>query len=278
MKALYDKISHEASRNITHSYSTSFSLGIRLLNKNIRGPIYDIYGFVRLADEIVDSFHDHDKESLLNEFWEETHAAIERGISTNPVLNSFQHTVREYEIDLKLVDQFLKSMSMDLRMEEHDQRSYEEYILGSAQVVGLMCLKVFVDGDMKEYERLTPYAMALGSAFQKVNFLRDLKDDSLELGRTYFPQLRAGIFSEEVKQQIEEDIQQDFDGALVGIKQLPSRAKFGVYLAYIYYLSLFDKIKRTTPAEVKQKRIRIPNNRKFVLLAESYFKDQLGLI
>ncbi len=278
MKKLYDKISHEASRNITHSYSTSFSLGIKLLNKSIRKPIYDIYGFVRVADEIVDTFHDYDKEALLEEFWNETHLAIERGISTNPVLNSFQYTVRKYGIEIELVDQFLKSMAMDLKKKEYDQASYQEYILGSAQVVGLMCLKVFVNNNAKKYDELKPYAMALGSAFQKVNFLRDLKDDSLELGRVYFPQLKGNTLDQGIKKEIEADIQKDFDEALKGILLLPRKAKFGVYLAYIYYRSLFEKIRGVKASEVKEKRIRIPNKKKIALLAESYVKNQMGLI
>ena len=278
MKSLFDKISYNASRNITRSYSTSFSLGIRLLHSSLREPIYNIYGFVRVADEIVDTFHDYNKEALLKEFWNETHLAIERGISTNPVLNAFQVTVRKYNIGYDLIDQFLKSMEMDLSMDSHDQDSYEEYILGSAQVVGLMCLKVFVDGDEKKYQELKPYAMSLGSAFQKVNFLRDLKDDSMTLGRLYFPQLEHSPFNESTKKEIEADIQKDFAHAYSGIMKLPQRAKFGVYLSYIYYTSLFEKIKNTQPQVVKEKRIRIPNNKKVALLFESYVKNQMGLL
>ncbi len=249
-----------------------------MLHKELRRPIYNIYGFVRVADEIVDTFHEYDKKDLLSEFWDQTHQAIERGISTNPVLNSFQETVNKYNIDLELVDEFLKSMEMDLSYDDHDLASFQEYIHGSAQVVGLMCLKVFVDGDESRYQELKPFAMSLGSAFQKVNFLRDLSQDSIQLGRKYFPQMKFSGFTKDVKEQIEADIEEDFKHAFTGIMRLPKRARFGVYLSYIYYRSLFNKIQKTQATEVQERRIRIPNNRKVMILAESYIRNQMGLI
>ena len=278
MKQLFDEVSLKCSQLTTKSYSTSFSLGIRLLSKQIRGPIYAIYGFVRFADEIVDTFHDYDKETLLKEFKEETYKAIEKGISLNPILNAFQKTVREYEVPMELIDQFLHSMEMDLDLDSCDRQSYEEYILGSAEVVGLMCLKVFVDGDAAEYERLKPFAMALGAAFQKINFLRDLNADFEGLGRSYFPGLDVASFDENKKQIIEAEIAKDFKKAYEGIVQLPKKARFGVYLAYVYYLSLFEKIKNTPSKQVIESRIRIPNERKYAILVSSYVKHQIGWI
>lgn len=276
--ALFDKISLDTSKMITHRYSTSFSLGTRLLRKDIRQGIYAIYGFVRFADEIVDTFHAHDKEFLLKKFWEDTYTAIEQGISLNPVLNSFQHTVRQYKIDHNLIETFLKSMKMDLNKDQYDYEGYKEYILGSAEVVGLMCLKIFVHGDEEQYEKLRPYAMSLGSAFQKINFLRDVKADYELLGRTYFPGVNLMEFDLETKTEIEADIQRDFDHALEGIKQLPSSSRFGVYVAYVYYLNLLNKIKRVEPSRIMEERIRIPNKKKLALLAESYLRHNLNLM
>lgn len=278
MKALFDTLSHEMSEITTKKYSTSFSLGISFLHKSIHKPIYAIYGFVRFADEIVDSFHGFDKEILLADFKKQTYDAIEKGISLNPILNSFQWAVNEYKIPLELVETFLRSMEMDLEKREYDAEKYAQYILGSAEVVGLMCLKVFVNGDETEYERLKPSAMKLGSAFQKINFLRDLKADYQELGRTYFPGIDLNEFNNTVKKEIEADIEIDFREGYEGIKQLPKNARFGVYMAYIYYYKLFSKIKSTPPQVILQERIRIPNNKKYRIFIKSYVKHNLNLI
>ncbi|MCE2712132.1 MAG: phytoene/squalene synthase family protein [Cryomorphaceae bacterium] len=278
MKKLFDTISHEMSMLTTKRYSTSFSLGISFLHKSIHKPIYAIYGFVRFADEIVDSFHGYDQEKMLKEFKEQTYIAIDQGISLNPILNSFQWVVREYNIPLELIETFLNSMEMDLVKHSYDKDKYEQYILGSAEVVGLMCLKVFVNGDDREYERLKPFAMKLGSAFQKINFLRDLKADYQELGRTYFPGIDLNEFNGTVKKEIEADIEIDFKKGYEGILQLPKKARFGVYMAYIYYYKLFAKIK-STPAEViLNERIRIPNNKKYRLFVTSFLRHNLNLL
>ncbi len=278
MKALFDTLSHEMSEITTKKYSTSFSMGISFLHKSIHKPVYAIYGFVRFADEIVDSFHGFDKEYLLEDFKKQTYDAIEKGISLNPILNSFQWAVNEYRIPLELVETFLKSMEMDLEKREYDAEKYAQYILGSAEVVGLMCLKVFVNGDDQEYERLKPSAMKLGSAFQKINFLRDLKADYQELGRTYFPGIDLNEFNNTVKKEIEADIEIDFREGYEGIKQLPKNARFGVYMAYIYYYKLFSKIKATPPQVILQERVRIPNNKKYRIFLKSYLKHNLNLI
>ncbi|MGN6566402.1 MAG: phytoene/squalene synthase family protein [Flavipsychrobacter sp.] len=278
MKALFDKISVISSRVITRTYSTSFSLGIYCLNKRLRDPIYSIYGFVRLADEIVDSFHDYDKKSLLQELREATWQAIERKVSLNPVLNSFQKVVNDYNIDRSLIDCFLHSMEMDLSMQQHSEETYNKYIMGSAQVVGLMCLKVFVEGDETMYLQLTPAAMSLGAAFQKVNFLRDLKDDNKLLGRVYFPGIDLAVFTENEKKQIEAEIVTDFEEALKGIRRLPATARFGVYTAYVYYRELFNKIRTTPSTGIMSKRIRIPDYQKMNLLAYSYVRHRLKLM
>ncbi|UTW61174.1 phytoene/squalene synthase family protein [bacterium SCSIO 12741] len=277
-KALFDQVSLQCSRVTTHSYSTSFSLGIRFLSSDIRNSIYSIYGFVRFADEIVDTFHNYPKRDLLIEFKRDTHKAIDDGISLNPILNSFQHTVNEYNIDRKLIDTFLKSMEMDLDDQEYNQEKYEEYILGSAEVVGLMCLKVFTLGDESLYRKLTPFAMKLGSAFQKVNFLRDVQDDFENLGRNYFPNVDLQILDDHSKKMIEQDIEDDFQIGLEGIKQLPKRARLGVYLAYVYYRGLLRKIRRTPGSTIRQKRIRIPNTGKFTLFVASYIRHNVGLL
>lgn len=270
MKKLFDELSLQVSKAITEKYSTSFSLGILALSAKIRPAIYAIYGFVRLADEIVDSFHDYNKKELLDRFTEQTWLALDEGISLNPILQSFQETVQQYAIDRQLIRQFLHSMAMDLENIQYNSDLYKEYILGSAEVVGLMCLQVFTGGDKLEYERLKPYAMKLGSAFQKVNFLRDLKDDYHLLGRSYFPHINMQYFDNAVKKQIEEEITEEFKEALIGIKKLPSSSKFGVYLAYKYYLSLFRKIKGLPAERILYERVRIPNSQKISLAMSSY--------
>ncbi len=278
MKKMFDQLSFDISRKTTRRYSTSFSLGIRFLAKELRKPIYNIYGFVRFADEIVDSFHGYDKEKLLKRFWEDTHQAIHDGVSLNPILNAFQETVNTYKIPLDLIDTFLRSMEMDLDNFEHDQNSYEEYILGSAEVVGLMCLKVFVRGDEEEYFRLKPQAMKLGAAFQKINFLRDLQADYKVLGRTYFPGVDLNEFNNVVKKEIEADIEKDFAAGYQGILQLPKNARFGTYMAYIYYYKLFKKIKDTPAEIILNERVRIPDNKKYQLFVSSYIKHSLNLV
>ncbi|MBL7943819.1 MAG: phytoene/squalene synthase family protein [Flavobacteriales bacterium] len=278
MKQLYENVAGACSRNIAHTYSTSFSIGIRTLHKSIRQPVYAIYGFVRLADEIVDTFHDHDKARLMRMFREDTVRAIEMRISMNPVLHSFQEAYHKYAMDWELVDQFLKSMEMDLTLGNHDRVSYDNYILGSAEVVGLMCLKVFTAQQPLLYEELKPFAMKLGAAFQKVNFLRDVKDDYEEKGRTYFPELEWSNFSESIKQRIEDEIQEDFDAARKGIRRLPSEARFGVYVAFIYYQRLFQKIKTVPAAHIMNTRVRISNTRKLALFMRSYYEHNLNLI
>jgi phytoene/squalene synthetase len=278
MKKLFDTVSHEMSMLTTKRYSTSFSLGISFLHKSIHKPIYAIYGFVRFADEIVDSFHGYDQEKMLKEFKEQTYVAIEQGISLNPILNSFQWVVREYNIPSDLIETFLNSMEMDLVKHSYDKDKYEQYILGSAEVVGLMCLKVFVNGDDDEYERLKPFAMKLGSAFQKINFLRDLKADYQELGRTYFPGIDLNEFNGTVKKEIEADIEIDFKKGYEGILQLPKKARFGVYMAYIYYYKLFAKIKATPAEVILNERIRIPNNKKYRLFVTSFLRHNLNLL
>lgn len=278
MKYIFDMVSKKSSKITTNTYSTSFSLGIRVFSKKFHDPIYSVYGYVRFADEIVDTFHDYDKQKLFKKFKRDTFEAIEDGISLNPILNSFQWVVNKYNIDHELINLFLDSMEMDLDQKLHDQNSFEKYILGSAEVVGLMCLQVFVNGDKDRYEELKPSAMALGSAFQKVNFLRDLNADKNQLGRTYFPGLDINQLDEESKRQIIEDIEKDFSEAYVGIKKLPDGSRFGVYVAYIYYLSLLRKIKRTHSSEILKKRIRIPNNEKYRLLLSSAFKHAFKLL
>lgn len=278
MKQLFDELSFKVSKATTQKYSTSFSLGILALKPNIRNAIYAIYGYVRLADEIVDSFHDYSKEKLLNRFKEQTQQALDEKISLNPILNSFQQTVHQYEIDPQLIDQFLHSMAMDLDKIEYNTERYEEYILGSAEVVGLMCLQVFVNGNHEEYQALKPYAMKLGSAFQKVNFLRDLKDDYQVLGRTYFPHINMGNFDSAIKQQIEVEIEAEFNEALIGIKKLPVSSRFGVYLAYKYYKSLFYKIKKIPAERIMQERIRIPNGKKMSLMVSSYIQYKTAIL
>lgn len=276
MKKLFDSVSFECSKLTTKKYSTSFSMGISLLNKKLHDPVYAIYGFVRLADEIVDSFHDYDKEYLLNKFRQETVEAIAQKISLNPILNSFQQTVHTYQIEWELIDTFLKSMEMDLKQSNHTKESFVEYIIGSAEVVGLMCLRVFTEQNEVLYQQLKPGAIKLGAAFQKVNFLRDMKADYEVLGRTYFPQVNFSNFSITDKNNIQDDIERDFDEALLGIMALPSNSKLGVYLAYIYYRKLFAKIKKTPVEKVMFTRIRIPDINKVGLLFQSMIRLKLN--
>ena len=278
MKALFDNVCQEMSELTTKRYSTSFSLGISFLHKELQQAIYSIYGFVRFADEIVDTFHGYDKAKLLQDFKTQTYEAIAAGISLNPILNSFQWAVNKYQIPMELIDTFLDSMEMDLQQQTFDQGKYETYILGSAEVVGLMCLKVFVEGDQKTYEELKPYAMKLGAAFQKINFLRDLKADYQELGRTYFPGINLSDFNSAIKKEIEADIALDFQKGYEGILLLPKKARFGVYMAYKYYFKLFNKIKQTPAEKVLNERIRIPNYRKMRILLTSYVRHNLNLL
>lgn len=275
---LYDSVSLKCSRLTTHQYSTSFTLGIKSLSKRFHNPIYAIYGFVRFADEIVDTFLRDDSAELLEEFKNDTYKAIDRGISLNPILNAFQLVVNEYHIENELIETFLHSMEMDLVDIEYDQKMYEKYILGSAEVVGLMCLRVFCEGDEEQYIKLKNPAMRLGSAFQKINFLRDLKNDYKELGRVYFPHLNMSNFDEANKKAIEKDISKDFADGFQGIKQLPKGARFGVYVAYVYYYALFKKIIALPPSRIMEERIRIPNARKYSLILSSYVRHSLNLL
>ncbi len=278
MKILYDQVSQRCSKSITLKYSTSFSLGIWMLHRQFHQPIYAIYGFVRLADEIVDTFHDFNKEKLLDKFEQDTWEAIQEGISLNPVLHSFQHTVNKYQIDHDLIACFLKSMRMDLSRLEHNATSYKEYILGSAEVVGLMCLAVFCRGNQSQYQHLKPYAMRLGAAFQKINFLRDLNADFQQLGRSYFPNINLTQFDESSKRAIEQEIAEDFQAGLEGIKMLPRGAKLGVYVAYVYYLKLFKQISQTSPHVIMKQRVRVKDRKKLQLLIGSYVRYNLRMI
>lgn len=276
--SLYDAVCARVSRITTRSYSTSFSMGILCLDREFREPIYAIYGFVRFADEIVDTFHSHNKAELLKRFKEDTLRAIDEGISLNPILHSFQRTVRSHGIDIDLIQGFIKSMEMDLHQKKYDPSAFKEYVLGSAEVVGLMCLRVFCKSDKSTYERLKPGAMKLGSAFQKVNFLRDLKDDYTGLGRAYFPHLRMETLDDSVKKEIEADIESDFQQGFQGLRQLPRGARLGVYVAYLYYYVLFRKICKLEFSEVMNRRVRVPNRYKIAILGYSFVKHQLNLI
>ncbi|MFT5217121.1 MAG: phytoene synthase [Glaciecola sp.] len=279
MKAIFDNVSYDCSKSVTNAYSTSFSLATKMLSKTIRQDIYNIYGFVRFADEIVDSFHDFDKQYLFDKFEEDLKLALEQKISLNPILNSFQHTFHRYSIDISLVNSFMKSMRMDLHKFKYlNIEEYKDYIYGSADVVGLMCLKVFVKGDKEKYEDLKETAMALGSAFQKVNFLRDLKADHDDLNRTYFPNTDLNNLDEVSKKDIINDIESDFALGLEGVKKLPMEAKFGVFMAYRYYSQLLKKLKQTPALEMKNARIRVPNYKKIEILTRSYVKFQLNLL
>lgn len=275
---LFSRTAFACSKLITRAYSTSFSLGIKSLNKKYHSSIYGVYGFVRYADEIVDTFHEHNKQDLLQRFKNDTFQAIEEKISLNPVLHSFQLVVNKYDIDHELIHAFLHSMEMDLDKKSYHDEDYKTYIYGSAEVVGLMCLKVFCDGDEAEYQELLTPAKHLGSAFQKVNFLRDMKSDFDERGRVYFPKIDFNNFTKEDKIAIEEDIRSDFKASLVGIKSLPKDARAGVYLAYIYYTALFKKIISLSHTRIKSERIRVPDFNKLLLLIRCYFLHKLNLI
>ena len=279
MKKLFDQVSESCSRIVTESYSTSFTLATKMLDSSIRQDIYNIYGFVRFADEIVDSFHNYDKKELLNLFEKDLKKSIEDKISLNPILNSFQKTIHNYQIDYELVDSFLNSMKLDLDKKKYlTKTEFHQYVYGSADVVGLMCLKVFVKGNKNQYNDLRPYAMSLGSAFQKVNFLRDLKADHDGLNRSYFPNLNIDKFDEPSKKIILDEIDKDFKHALKGIFKLPSSARFGVYTAYKYYLKLLNKLRKTHPLKIKSTRIRVPNYQKVNVLARSYVRYRLNIL
>jgi phytoene/squalene synthetase len=277
-KALFDRVSLSTSRLTTHAYSTSFSIGIRCLDKQLRDPIYSIYGFVRFADEIVDTFHDYNKSELFNRFREDTYRSIEEKISLNPILNSFQKTVHEYKIERELIETFLHSMEMDLTAKKFEAESFQNYVLGSAEVVGLMCLRVFISGNDALYHKLKPFAMKLGAAFQKINFLRDIAEDFQGLGRTYFPGLQVSRLDDTTKRQIEESIRPDFDKGFEGIRELPRSSRLGVYVAYLYYRALFKKIRNTPCDHVLTERIRIRNRQKISILCFSFVKHRLNLI
>lgn len=272
---LYNLTSQELSRKVSLNYSTSFSMGIKLLAKEYRWAVFSTYGFVRFADEIVDTFHGYDKERLLREYKQQTYQAIEMGISTNPILHSFQLAANQFGITNDLIEPFFQSMEEDLGTSKHDATSYSEYIYGSAEVVGLMCLKIFCKGNQRQYNELLPFARSLGAAFQKVNFLRDIKSDVEERGRVYFPGVDFNQFSDEDKMAIIDDVKKDFENAYKGIVRLPLGARLGVYTAYIYYLKLLQKIERTTATDIMNSRIRIPNSQKIVLLAQSYVREKM---
>lgn len=276
MKSIFDTYCYNASKHVTKTYSTSFYSGVSKLDKKIRNDVHAIYGMVRFADEIVDSFHDFDKETLLQEFKEATFLAIERKVSLNPILNSFQATVNKYSIDYDLINQFFNSMEMDLNPVKYTQEKYDEYIFGSAEAVGLMCLKIFVYGDSEEYEKLKPYAMRLGAAFQKINFLRDIKDDSQVLGRIYFPNVDTNNMTLENKLAIEVEIKKDFDEAYKGIGMLPKSSRFGVYMSYRYYSSLLKHIEKQTLNDLLNERFSIPNNLKRLLYAKSLIRHSIN--
>lgn len=279
MKELFDKISEECSKNVTKSYSTSFSLATKMLSSNIRQDIYNIYGFVRFADEIVDTFHSYNKKELFKRFVDDLNHSLKQKISLNPILNSFQKTVHKYNIDRDLINSFLKSMEQDLKKKKYESlQEYNEYIYGSADVVGLMCLKVFVSGRNDDYKKLKPYAMSLGSAFQKVNFLRDINDDYKKLNRIYFPGVDYGTFNDDVKNNIMIDIEKDFAKALKGIYMLPNNSKFGVYAAYKYYKRLLRKLERASYLQIKSERVRVPNYQKVDVLARSYVRYRLNIL
>lgn len=275
---LFNTLSKHCSKKTTQLYSTSFASAVKLLHRDLQQPIHNIYGFVRLADEIVDTFHSHDKQYLLSQFKQSTQEAIDRKISLNPILNSFQQTVHQYKIEKELIDAFLHSMELDLNKTVYDSSGYAEYIYGSAEVVGLMCLKVFCEGDINNYEKLKPYAKHLGAAFQKVNFLRDIKADAEDLGRMYFPGCDFNKFGYNDKQAIEADIQNDFDYAFKGVIQLPMKARLGVYVAYKYYVALFRKIKRLQPKAILETRVRIADHNKLFIVAKAGLRSQLNLL
>lgn len=278
MIQLFHNVSEKCSRITTEEYSTSFASAIRLLHRDLQNPIYNIYGFVRFADEIVDTFHDQNKKELLAQFKKETFDAIMRGLSLNPILHSFQKTVNQFKIDHELIHAFFRSMEMDLDKNFYNRDEYTEYIYGSAEVVGLMCLCIFCEGDKNQFQKLKPAAQSLGAAFQKVNFLRDVKADYNDLNRIYFPGVDFGNFTAGMKSEIEKEISQDFKQAYIGIIQLPWKARFGVYVAYKYYLSLFLRIKRLHASRIMRERVRIPNYLKAMIVVKAGVKNQLKLI
>ena len=279
MKSIFDKVSNDCSKLVIKRYSTSFYFSSSLLSKTIRQDIFNIYGFVRLADEIVDTFHEYPKKELLDDFEKELWRSVDNKISLNPILNSFQYTVNKYSIPKGLINSFLDSMKMDLEKTEYKSvEEYKKYIYGSADVVGLMCLKIFVKGSEESFTELSPFAISLGSAFQKVNFLRDLKDDSNVLNRVYFPNVDMNNFNDKAKKEIILEIEKDFANAVKGIAKLPKNSKFAVYIAYRYYSKLLKKLKRTSSENIVKKRIRIHNIQKFAVIARSYVKYQLNLI
>ena len=278
MKEIFDEVSQKCSEITTKRYSTSFSLGIRLLDKKLHRPIYAIYGFVRLADEIVDSFHQHNKTDLLNQFQSNTTNAIKEGISLNPILNSFQYVVNKYNIEWDLIEQFFSSMKYDIENKEHDEKSYKEYIKGSAEAVGLMCLRVFCNNKNDLFNSLKNYAIKLGSVFQKVNFLRDISSDYNQLQRVYFPNLKISDFNDQEKKIIEDDIEEEFQTSLIGIRKLPKSSKKGVFLAYTYYYSLFKKIQKIPSDRILKERVRIPNLKKILILIKIEIMNKLNLI
>jgi|TARA_B110000211_G_scaffold207457_1_gene243244 phytoene/squalene synthetase len=277
-KELYDQVCGDCSVLTTQAYSTSFSIGIRFLGKPLRRPVYAVYGFVRFADEIVDTFHGHDQSLLFEAFKKDTYNAIDQKISLNPILQAFQQVYHRFNIDREHVDLFLQSMEWDLNRNTYDRNGYDEYIVGSAEVVGLMCLRIFADGDQEAYNRLLPSARRLGAAFQKINFLRDLREDYQEMGRTYFPGLDMKLFNEEAKVKIESEIDLDFRAAFEGVKRLPQTSRLGVYVAYTYYLKLFQKIQNLSSERILTERIRIPNVQKIALLARSYVRHSFNNI
>lgn len=276
MNQLFNSVCFNASKNTTSSYSTSFSTGILLFNRKIRQDIYNIYGFVRFADEIVDTYRGHSKDQILQEFKRDTFIALERGISFNPIIHSFQLTVNKFQIDKELIEAFLDSMAMDLDKKKYDQSQYESYIFGSAEVIGLMCLSVFTQ-DKRKYQELKPYALALGSVFQKINFLRDMKSDYQDRGRVYFPQIQFQEFSQMEKMMIESDIAKELEIAKVGILKLPLSARFGVLLAYSYYHTLFKKICSASPLELKSIRIRVPNLHKGLIMLRVFIQSRTAI-
>ena len=278
MKGRFDQVAFYTARKVTQVYSTSFSLGIKMFNRKYRAPIYAIYGFVRYADEIVDTFHACDKKLLLQKFREDTYLALDQKISMNPLLHAFQQTVNGYGISRELIDSFLHSMEMDLDLKEYDRSGFEEYVLGSAEVVGLMCLKVFLDGNEEEYNYLTPYAMRLGSAYQKINFLRDMKADFEKLGRSYFPGVDLTNLDDAQKRRIEAEIEEDFRMGEKGIRRLPKPVRLGVYLSFVYYYALFNKIRKLPLEVILKERVRIHNGRKYLLMSRAFLQFKFGMV
>ena len=275
---LYNDVCRDCARRITQRYSTSFSLGIRLFDRSLRDPIYAIYGFVRFADEIVDTFHEQDKATLLEEFRQSTYRAIEQRLSLNPVLHAFQQTVHDYGIERDLIDAFLHSMELDIEQRSYERQLYDTYIYGSAEVVGLMCLRVFTLNEPALYDELAPAAKRLGAAFQKVNFLRDIASDFHDRGRVYFPGVTFGEFSEREKRQIEAEIAEDFDAALIGIRGLPQSSRKGVHCAYVYFRNLLHRIQATEARRIATTRIRVPDSAKLRLMMGTIVRHQLNLL